>query len=584
MAAGNNGTYDYHRGRAPLLRPVPWWRTGVFMAVNLAGFAVVCAFWQYLATGQWMDFSLSAYVRDLKSPIGQAFIHGLGVLRYPWMVLVAGLLLGTTVFVPIIVAVLYRLRFVPLFLLLVAAVAHAPALALVTAVGCMLATRTQLRSDMPFVAALLGILPIAGFLYILGFMGVDTVAVVPLHRWVLYAPFVIAIVAAVLAAAVVLSLARVTGFRPGITWPVLLLMLAGPMAVFYSRVGSDELAYCLLARRLAPGDSDFEPMAVSELMADPATHGLDEHKLLIYVRTAKLVTRRGNFAKDCRKFVARYPRSRRALEVLWMQAHCLSLQVDEQAYKDGMVKYTSRYCQPQAQDAWQQLVKEYGGTSHAALGRWRLGELAMRSGNPRRAYELLEAAVAGLVEAVDAAEAAPPAKTGRIFLPRMTLPADGHYEIALFEAQRLVWLMERNEVLEDKKCAQALAKYLSAVHPPEEDPNKLEYHKKLKSLAAEYSRTALGDNLTLAAARTNPDRAAAAKTLLDLARADTDVTIEANYELGQLAIRSELRRQVPQLKAPRTYFQRVIDGTVSPWQRLAFKCLAAVGGEDATKP
>ncbi len=577
MASGNNGTYDYHRGRAPLLRPVPWWRTGAFMVVNLAGFAVVCAFWRYLATGQWMDFSLSAYARDLRSPIGQAFIHVLGVLRYPWMVLVAGLLLGTTVFVPIIVAVLYRLRFVPLFLLLVAAVAHAPALALVTALGCMLATRTQLRSDMPFVAVLLGILPVAGFLYILGFMGVDTVAVVPLHRWVLYAPFVIAIVAAVLAAAVVLSLARVTGFRPGITWPVLVLMLAGPMAVFYSRVGSDELAYCLLARRLAPGDSDFEPMAVSKLMADPATRGHTPQTLRNYV-TAKLVTKRGNFANDCRKFVARYPRSRRALEVLWMQAHSLSLQVDERAYKDGMVKYTSRYCQPQAEDAWQRLVKEYGGTSHAALGRWRLGELAMRGSNPRRADKLLRTAVAGLVEAVEAAESAPPGKTGRIFLPRMVLPTDGHYENALFEAQRLVWLMRENEVINDKECAEALAAYLS------EDPNKLEYHEKLKSLAAKYSRTALGDNLTLAAARTNPDRAAAAKTLLDLARAEMGVTIEVNYELGQLAIRSELRRRVREIGDRRTYFQRVIDGTVSPWQRLAFKCLAALGDEDTTKP
>jgi hypothetical protein len=182
------------------------------------------------------------------------------------------------------------------------------------------------------------------------------------------------------------------------------------------------------------------------------------------------------------------------------------------------------------------------------------------------------------VEAVGAAEAAPLGKTGRIFLPRMVLPADGLYENALFEAQRLVWLIVRNDVLKDQKCAEALAAYLS------EDPNKLEYHEKLKLLAAKYSRTALGDNLRLAAARTNPDQVSAARTLLDLARPEMDVTIEANYELGQLAIRSELRRRVPQLKGPRTYFQQVIDGTASPWQRLAFKCLAALPDEDTTKP
>lgn len=578
MARGNNGTYDHHRGKAPLLRPVSWWRTGAFMVVNLAGFAVVCAFWQYLATGQWTDFSLSAYFGDdLRSPVGQAFIRVLGILRYPWMILVTGLLLGATVFVPIIVAVLYRLRFAVLFLLLVAAVAHAPALALVTALGCMLAARTQLRSDMPFVAVLLGILPIAGYLYILGFMGVDTVAVVPLQRWVLYAPFVISIVAAVLAAAAVLSLARVTRFKPGVIWPVLALTLAGPLAAFYTQVGSDELAYCLLARRLAPGTSDFEPMAVSDLKADPATRGHTKQTLRDYVKD-KLEAKRGDLANDCQKFVARYPRSRRAPEVLWMQAHCISLRVDYRAYEAGMVKYTSRHCQPQAEDAWQRLVKEYGGASHAALGRRRLGELAMRNNNPLRADELLRTAAAGLVEAVAAAEAPQPGKIGGIFLPRMALPADGHYENAQFEAQRLVWLMERNKVLKDQKCAQALAAYLN------EDPNKLEYHEKLKLLASKYSRTALGDNLRLAAARTNPDVPAAAKILLGLAGPDTDVMIEANYELGQLALRSGLRQQVEQIKEPRTYFQRVVDGTVSPWQRLAIKCLAALPDEDTTKP
>ncbi len=575
MARGNNGTYDHHRGKAPLLQPVSWWRTGTFMVVNLSGFAVVCAFWQYLATGQWMDFSLSAYAGDLKNPVGQAFIQVLGILRYPWMILVTGLLLGATVFVPIIVAVLYPLRFVVLFLLLVAAVAHAPALALVTALGCMLAARTQLRSDMPFVAVLLGILPIAGYLYILGFMGVDTVAVVPLQRWVLYAPFVISIVAAVLAAAAVLSLARVTRFKPGVIWPVLALTLAGPMVAFYSQVGSDELAYCLLARRLAPGISDFEPMAKSDLKAEAAGLGSDD--LLVHA-AGKLQTKRGNFANDCRKFVARYPRSRRAPEVLWMQAHCISLRVDHRAYEAGMVKYTSRHCQPEAEDAWQRLVKEYGGASYAALGRRRLGELAMRNNNPLRADELLRTAAAGLVEAVAAAEAPQSGKIGGIFLPRMALPADGHYENALFEAQRLVWLMERNKVLKDQKCAQALAAYLN------EDPNKLEYHEKLKLLASKYSGTALGDNLRLAAARTNPDVPAAAKILLGLAGPDTDAMIEANYELGQLALRSELRQQVQQIKKPRTYFQRVVDGTVSPWQRLAIKCLAALPDEDTTKP
>ena len=580
MATGGNGTYDYHRGKAPLLRPTAWWRAGAFMAVNLIGFAVVCAFWEYLTTGQWMHFSLAAYARDLKTPVGEVFIQPLGVLRYPWMIMVTGLLLGVTVFVPIIVAVLYRLHFAGLFVFLVAAVAHVPAVALVTALGCLLAARTQLRSDMPFAAVLLGMLPVAGYLYVLGFMGVDTVAVMPLQRWVLYAPFVTAIVAAVLAAAAVLAMARVTNFRPGAVWPVLLLMLVGPLATFYVRVGADELAYSLLARRLAAGDSIFESRALAEWTVDAGARGLDGRTLRNRVLD-DLQTQSNELAKDCRSFLARYPRSRRAPEISWIQAHCISLQVDQRAYKAGMVRYTSWYCRPAAKDLWNRLVDDYGGTTQATLGRWRLGEMAICGGDLTAENELLlRTAVGSLVEIVAAREKQRTGKVGGIFLPPITIPTDGYYENALFAAQRLLWLMEENDVLDDAASGKALVAYLN------ENPNRLNYHDALDRLAAKHAKTSFADNLKLAAARANPDRAAAAKTLLDLAaaRPATDATVEANYLLGQLALRPQIRRHVRRMKQSQTYFQVVVDAAVSPWRRLAIKSLAALPPQDTAKP
>ena len=142
--------FDHHRGRAPLLRPTRPVRWAVFLAINLIGFAVVNAFWLYLSTGEWVNFSPWAYQRDLASPVGGMLLQPLSVFRYPWMVLASGLLLAVVIFVPVVVSVLYRLPFAAAFVVMIAAVGHAPLLALTVALGCVLAGRTTWRSRAPW--------------------------------------------------------------------------------------------------------------------------------------------------------------------------------------------------------------------------------------------------------------------------------------------------------------------------------------------------------------------------------------------------------------------------------------------------
>jgi len=241
--------YDHHKGSAPLLRPTNRWRMGVFLLINLLGFVLVNAFWLYLSTGKWVDFSPAGYHRGLAIPIGEMLIHPLNVFTHPWMILVLGLLLAVVVFVPIIVAVLYRLLVAAAFVGIIAVFGHAPVLAAAVGIGCLLAARTSLRSDMPFLATLLGLLPVAVYLYLFAFLGTDA-AVLASQRLVLSLPFLVGGVAAILSAAVVLALARVTGFRPGVVWPVLAVLLAAPAAMFYTRIGVDELQY--IQRVLSP--------------------------------------------------------------------------------------------------------------------------------------------------------------------------------------------------------------------------------------------------------------------------------------------------------------------------------------------
>jgi len=192
--------FDHHRGAVPLLRPAGLERTALTVTVSLAAFAVVNSLWHYLGTGQWVDLSGGAFRDDLSGPLGQSFLQPLSVFSYPWMILVDGLLLGAIVFVPLTVAVLYRLIVAAVFVLVVALVGHAPVLAIMLAAGCLLATRTRWRSDKPFLAALLAMAPVAVYLGVFSSWGLD-IGLAPVQRVVLLAPVAAALVAAVAAVA-----------------------------------------------------------------------------------------------------------------------------------------------------------------------------------------------------------------------------------------------------------------------------------------------------------------------------------------------------------------------------------------------
>ncbi len=586
MVGHHSETFDHHRGRMPLLRPTGRLRTGIFLVINLAGFAAVNAFWQYLATGRWAEFSLTGYRRAMVTPLGEMFLHPLNILTHPWMVLVMGLLLGLVILVPIIVAVLYRLLWAGLFVVMVAAVGHAPVLALALAVGCMLAARTPLRSDMPFLAVVVGLLPIALYLYVFAFKSVDAPAARPLQKWVFYAPFVLAAVSAVIGGAAVLLLTRVTGFRPGVVWPVLAVLLAGPMSVFYLKVGPEDLDYGVLTDGLAPADAVFAPEVLDDWRR---RHGVaarsDEEAYDAVCRDMQ--RRRDRLVERCKGFLKRHPDGRHAPAVMWLQAQCLSLRVDRAALEVGLLKYTASYCLPASALSWLRLKELAPSADQAALARWRLGELAIRDGALQEGIAQLQAAAGRLRELVPKLSA--PVEEASVFMPPRRLPNRGHYEEALSEVERLMGLVQQNDALAPgERGAKARRLLIEFLHAPPDDRKALE----VLSLAAR--RTALEDNIALALARATPDIDQKAGALLDVAtRRDpnglTDGAVAATYDLGLLAMRpaelGRLRtatRERVLARTPEQYFLAVVAAGQQPWKRLAEERLArlrqAVGG------
>lgn len=565
--------YNPHRGSLPLLRQTSSLRGVLFVILTLAGYVALNAFWQYLSTGQWFDFSVDAYRRDATVLLSQTFLYPLSVLHYRWMLLVGSMVLAGMILVPVIVAVLYRLWLAFVFVLVVAAVGHSPALALALVGASLLAAYTPLRSDAPFLAFLLGLVPLVVYLAVVSIL--TSPPPLPLQRWVPFAPFPAAIIVAVVGAAAVLSLARLTGHRPGVIWPVLATLLAGPLLVFFSLIGPSELEYCLIVRRLDAGETLFRPAALEDWAQTSGARGLDPQRQMTLAR-GQLQGRTLEIMQQCQRFVDRYPSSPHAVELAWLIAHCQGLHLDERAFAAGLVQYRAVHpLDSQAeQKAWQRLQQEYPSQPQVALAELRLGERACRDGDITTANRLLRMAIPRLATHVAAQQRRGEGhQEERIFSPMPVLPSLAHYRQALFEARRLIWLIEENSCLHDPRSARALAEMLSV------SPYDADRYARLCSLAGKHEQTPLGDNLKLAVALATPDVYERVQALILLTgdKQDSDAAIEASYELGQLAAAPALAPALSllqDLRAPQWYYNVVRSARPNPWQTAAEERLA----------
>lgn len=210
----------------------------------------------------------------------------------------------------------------------------------------------------------------------------------------------------------------------------------------------------------------------------------------------------------------------------------------------------------------------YGGTPQAALGRWRLGELALRRLDIPQAGRQLHAAAEGLRRHLRTiADRRELGKAASVFSPSVGVPARQYYTEALFAVERLIWLIDRNDAPNDEASAEALAAYLK------ENPHEPNYYERLGKLVGKYEKTKMGDNLKLAFALATESLYERANMLILLAEDERqDAAIEANYELGRLAMRTAEAppiRLIEKLKTPQEYFRKVTQAPPNPWGPLA---------------
>ncbi|MCD4823126.1 MAG: hypothetical protein K8S55_00835 [Phycisphaerae bacterium] len=566
----------------PLLRPRRRLRWTGFVAFNLIAFAAANVFWQYLRTGQWCAITTKSLHTSLVSSLGQILLEPLGIFTHPWMIIVLGLLLAVLIVVPLAMAVMYPLLLSMVFVVTVAVVGHSPMLALALAAGCLLSARTRLRRSYPFYAILLGMLPVGVYLYLLTYAGIDASLLLPIQRWVLAIPFLIAMLAVIPAAGVVVLLARWTKFQPGVVWPALLILLFSAGAVFWTKAGPDELQYALLAR--LPGGSEAifcsTPRDKWQSLHAP---GLAEQMLPQRIGS-DLEQRKDKLCRRCNTFLENYPTSPRAASVAWIVAQCQSLQPNVHALRNNLVSYSAAFPAAASAGAWNRIIKDYPDSDQAALALWRLGELELRKiagmkpaeipAQADKADLMLRRAAVKLDEVVLALGRRFNESTrGEIFEPLAPLPAKFDYVAAQSQVRNLLWQIEQNNVLKDSRCAVAMARLL------DNNPYAPGYAYTLKALAADqaYRNTKMAGNLRLAVAKLKTDlhdRANAMKAIADDERTDPDAAVEAYYELGRISMQTASAPTIRfQLKEPEYYFKIVIAAPPNPWQSRAAKWL-----------
>ena len=186
------------------------------------------------------------------------------------------------------------------------------------AAGCLLAARTRLRREFPFLAVLLGLLPVCLFLYLLAYPGIDAPLLLPLQRCILALPFLLAILVAMLAGSITILLVKVMKFQPGAIWPGGVIILGCAMGLFYWKIGPAELEYSLITQSVAPGNAIFAPIPRDEWVRLHGA-GLNEQTLLLRILD-DLEQRRATLNKTYSRFLTRFPDSRRAPAVAWLES------------------------------------------------------------------------------------------------------------------------------------------------------------------------------------------------------------------------------------------------------------------------
>ena len=562
----------------PLLIPrntVTWL---IFVLLNLGLYVFACGLWQILCSESDQPFweaSLRSNLLFEIRPLSFS-MRTLSIQNDPWMIPVVASLLALLIFVPVVMAVMYQLVLALAFVVILAVVGLSPELSVILVVGCLLASRTRMRRKYPFYAILYGYMPVVVYLIIVFLLTRLRNELLLVHQWVLVVPYLLAVALAVAAGALTVLMARLTKFRPGIIWPATLVLLSLSGGLLFNKVGRDELKYAQISGLVGDDNSPLDPLNGGYIKGTESAE-------------AVLLAMREELVKQCEDFFEDYPQSHRAPSVMLVHSLTTSIQLDRRNSFGLMTRYTPKWPLQQSLQPLRQLVREFPDSPQAALAMGRIGMIELRKAAAtedagtlariRRACDLLQEAEERLRDTLAGW------KTGNgngVFVPFPSIPKDKDYFVeTLFEIEKLNWLIRENQVRQNRLSAVTLARMVSI------NPCRSDYYFRLKILlnTEECEKSPLKNNITLAWAR-QLDTLSRARILMQLAMAETqdaDAAIEANYELGGLAVNPDIE-DILEGRGAVDFYGKVRAASENPWHPRVEEFFSHQESPPATTP
>ncbi len=397
-------------------------RAVVLLAVNVLLFAGVGSFAYWLRSGERFAPVLEGYWDEIVQTVrfGQQtsvslasfLIEPINVQDVPMQIPIVGLLMAALISVPILVSVLYRFWSSLPFIGVVAFLAVMPWLALTLLFSCLIASVKPFRARFRFMAALLGLLPAVLYL-VLAWQGSGEILagrIDPVDRIKFIAPWVLAIVAAALVFAIVLTIARIVDYRPGAITPLLAIMLGLPVALFEFHVGRDELYYRLLERL---NDAHFAAIDGSWALDAAVDAAYERHPIPRPRRSdlrqteelkwqfelaadlgphrSDLARHQAELAHRCDWFHKHFPDSPYTPNALYIKARAFDMRVDHaEFHKTQWIRFYDDFPSKASQQTWRILAGNEPDSILAGVALLKLAQYEGRVGDVERAITKLE--------------------------------------------------------------------------------------------------------------------------------------------------------------------------------------------------
>lgn len=546
-------------------------RAILLLIVNLLLYAGVSSFAYWVRTGvnfapahdDYWHIVAETFMPKGDANLGNFVLFPIRVDQIPLHGVVVGLLLASLVSVPILIAILYRFPCSIPFIFTVAFIAVMPWLAINIAGACMLASLRPFRLRFRYASALLGLM-----LVLLYFYGASRQATPPVEHYSpadrikFYAPWILATFASCIIMGVVLYLARLVNYRPGVVTPLLVLSFAVPVVLFEWHIGRDELYYRLLEQRSRDefnerdGSAWFERITREAWMMRPEPRPtLEAFRTQVDLRLALeldsaaemrtvFAEQKAQFIDECRAFVRAYPTSRYAPNALYLQGMAQDARIDVAAFQERKLiraYFDFPVQSPRAHLVWEKVVHNAPDSSISAVGRYKLAILDARAGRTEQAIAWLEDLIARYDPNAKAARAAADPNFGIVKKALSSAPPDAILKIpvdnVLFEGRRLLELL-RNNAHDPQYGVRPLCGSLPAEpRQPgflEIDPHVRHHAENLRAILRAYPRCLLEDNIEVWLARLEEDldeRIFQLQSCIDRFP-DGDALPEALYRLG----------------------------------------------------